>query len=93
MGRTADHRYYADQWTQWREDSAFAPPAGESLAELDHRVTEACNDLLVEASELNVAVFHPCLANQIDYRMGLRVEEQISWRIAGWASPNLTHCC
>ena len=24
-----------DQWTQWREDSAFAPPAGESLAERD----------------------------------------------------------
>ena len=70
-----------DQWTQWREDSAFAPPAGESLAELDHRVTEACNDLLVEASELDVAVFTHVSPIKSTIAWALGVEEQISWRL------------
>ena len=35
-----------NQWAEWRRDSTFAPPGGESLTQLDQRVFEACNDLL-----------------------------------------------
>ena len=58
-----------------------AASAGESLAELDHRVTEACNDLLVEASELNVAVFTHVSPIKSTIAWALGVEEQISWRL------------
>ena len=71
----------ADQWTQWRSDSTFAPPGGESLAELDQRVAEACNDLLVEAAELNVAVFTHVSPIKSAMAWALGVEEQISWRL------------
>ena len=71
----------ADQWTQWRSDSTFAPPGGESLAELDQRVAEACNDLLAEAAELNVAVFTHVSPIKSAMAWALGVEEQISWRL------------
>ena len=70
-----------DQWTQWRSDSTFAPPGGESLAELDQRVAEACNDLLAEAAELNVAVFTHVSPIKSAMAWALGVEEQISWRL------------
>ncbi|MBO65416.1 MAG: histidine phosphatase family protein [Actinobacteria bacterium] len=71
----------ADQWAQWRSDSTFAPPGGESLAELDQRVAEACNDLLAEAAELNVAVFTHVSPIKSAMAWALGVEEQISWRL------------
>ena len=71
----------ADQWTQWRSDPTFAPPGGESLAELDQRVAEACNDLLAEAAELNVAVFTHVSPIKSAMAWALGVEEQISWRL------------
>ena len=71
----------ADQWTQWRSDSTFAPPGGESLAELDQRVAEAFNDLLAEAAELNVAVFTHVSPIKSAMAWALGVEEQISWRL------------
>tara|TARA_A100001037_G_scaffold306292_1_gene350485 strand:+ start:2475 stop:3050 length:576 start_codon:yes stop_codon:yes gene_type:complete len=71
----------ADQWAQWRSDSTFAPPGGESLAELDQRVGEACNDLLAEAAELNVAVFTHVSPIKSAMAWALGVEEQISWRL------------
>ena len=69
------------QWTQWRSDSTFAPPGGESLAELDQRVAEACNDLLAEAAELNVAVFTHVSPIKSAMAWALGVKEQISWRL------------
>ncbi len=71
----------SDQWAQWRSDSTFAPPGGESLAALDERVVEACNDLLAEASELNVAVFTHVSPIKSAIAWALGVEEQISWRL------------
>ena len=44
-------------------------------------MTEACNDLLVEASELNVAVFTHVSPIKSTIAWALGVEEQISWRL------------
>lgn len=70
-----------NQWAEWRRDSTFAPPGGESLTQLDQRVFEACNDLLSEASELNVAVFTHVSPIKSAIAWALGVEGQISWRL------------
>lgn len=36
----------AEFWSQWRNDPTFAPEAGESLADVQRRVVDACEDLL-----------------------------------------------
>ena len=71
----------ADQWTQWRNDPMFAPPGGESLAELDRRVVEACDDLVGEATELNVAVFTHVSPIKSAISWALGVNDPISWRL------------
>ncbi len=35
----------ADVWTQWRSDPSFRPAGGETLAEVNVRVREACEEL------------------------------------------------
>jgi probable phosphoglycerate mutase len=38
-------------WSRWRADSTFAPPGGESLAEVGVRVRAACDELFGRAGE------------------------------------------
>ena len=71
----------AHQWTQWRNDPMFAPPGGESLVELDRRVVEACDDLVGEATELNVAVFTHVSPIKSAISWALGVNDPISWRL------------
>jgi broad specificity phosphatase PhoE len=40
----------ADVWHRWRSDRTFAPPGGESLADLTQRVHGACADLEADAA-------------------------------------------
>ncbi|MDP7066729.1 MAG: histidine phosphatase family protein [Acidimicrobiales bacterium] len=70
-----------DQWAQWRNDPMFAPPGGESLAELDRRVVEACDELVGEAEELNVAVFTHVSPIKSAISWALGVNGSISWRL------------
>ncbi|MGK0277038.1 MAG: alpha-ribazole phosphatase, partial [Ilumatobacter sp.] len=44
----------SEVWNNWREDFAYVPKGGESLATLDERVRAACNDLIERASTSNV---------------------------------------
>jgi len=53
----------ASLWARWREDPTFAPPGGESLAELGRRVAEAMADLAEEARERNIVVVSHVLRN------------------------------
>jgi probable phosphoglycerate mutase len=46
----------ADVWDHWRADPQYAPPGGESLAELDRRVVEALEELSQEAQHRDVVV-------------------------------------
>ena len=46
----------AEVWAKLRTDPHWRPPGGESLAELEVRVAEACHDLLTVAAELDVVV-------------------------------------
>jgi broad specificity phosphatase PhoE len=39
----------AEVWRRWRHDPAFRPVGGESLAEVEERVVDACTELFAEA--------------------------------------------
>jgi probable phosphoglycerate mutase len=41
----------AEVWREWRRDPGFRPPAGETLSEVDQRVSMACAGLFAEAGE------------------------------------------
>jgi broad specificity phosphatase PhoE len=43
-------------WARWRDDADFAPPGGESLADVGRRVTAACEDLSGEATTTDLVV-------------------------------------
>ena len=43
-------------WDNWRKDSSFTPPGGESLDTLDCRVRAACEELLEEVKTRDVVV-------------------------------------
>ena len=43
-------------WAQWRADSSFRPPNGESLDELDLRVRNALEDIYDRAKSENIAI-------------------------------------
>jgi broad specificity phosphatase PhoE len=38
----------ADVWREWRSNPDFRPPGGETLAEVDARVSAACDELFAE---------------------------------------------
>jgi broad specificity phosphatase PhoE len=46
----------ASLWAQWRADSSFAPPGGESLDQVGERVAAACADVLDDAAKRDVVV-------------------------------------
>jgi broad specificity phosphatase PhoE len=46
----------AQVWTRWRQDVAWAPEGGESLAAVGRRVRAACEELAAEAADSNVVV-------------------------------------
>jgi broad specificity phosphatase PhoE len=46
----------ADVWEHWRADPEYAPPDGESLADLDRRVASALAELAQDAQHSTVVV-------------------------------------
>jgi probable phosphoglycerate mutase len=46
----------AEDWRAWRADPAFVPPGGESLVALQERVAAACDELVEESTDHDVAV-------------------------------------
>ncbi len=38
----------AEVWREWRRNPDFRPPGGETLAEVEARVTAACDELFAE---------------------------------------------
>jgi broad specificity phosphatase PhoE len=67
-----------DDVARWREDPTFAPPGGESLADVAERVADFCTELVGE--EIVVAVSHvsPIKAGAL-WAMG--GPQQLAWRM------------
>jgi broad specificity phosphatase PhoE len=67
-----------EAWAAWRTDTDFAPPGGETLADVAARVTRFCTDAL--GDELVIAVSHvsPIKAAVC---AALRVGDRVTWRM------------
>jgi broad specificity phosphatase PhoE len=70
-----------DVWATWREDPAWAPPDGESLAAVGKRVRAACADLVDEATRADVAVVSHVSPIKAAIAWTLAVGEEVSWRM------------
>ena len=66
-------------WKRWRADSRYAPPGGESLAQLDARVRSACIDLAKPAAKSNIVVVSHVSPMKSAVAWALGVDVGISW--------------
>lgn len=71
----------AATWSAWRADTAFAPPGGESLADLGRRVRAACDDLRDEARRADVVVVTHVSPIKAAVAWALRVGDEVAWRL------------
>ncbi|MDX2382175.1 MAG: histidine phosphatase family protein [Acidimicrobiia bacterium] len=69
----------SEVWQQWRRDFGYVPDGGESLAALDIRVREACEDLTERASRGNVVVVSHVSPMKSAVGWALDVDVGISW--------------
>jgi broad specificity phosphatase PhoE len=67
-------------WAAWRADLDFAPPGGESIAELGTRVREACDDLRRDAAAGDVVVVSHVSPIKAAVAWALGVGDEIAWR-------------
>ena len=68
-------------WQRWRADTGFAPPGGESLTQLNDRVSAACDELAAVAAGRNVAVFTHVSPIKSAVRWSLGTPDEISWHL------------
>jgi broad specificity phosphatase PhoE len=77
----------ADVWREWRRDLHFCPPGGETLAEVDTRVTAACDELFAQdgagarASDGDVVVVSHVTPIKAAVAWALGVGGELSWRL------------
>ena len=69
------------EWQRWRADTDFAPPGGESLAQLNDRVGAACDELAAVAAGQHVAVFTHVSPIKAAVRWALGTPDEISWHL------------
>jgi broad specificity phosphatase PhoE len=67
-------------WDAWHRNTAFAPPGGESLLDLDKRVRAACEELRPIAAERDVVVVSHVGPIKSAVAWALDVGVEISWR-------------
>ncbi len=71
-------------WQEWQADPDFAPPGGESMRELQRRVSACVAELFAEASERGpvIAVSHvsPIKAGVL-WGLGLDERPELAWRL------------
>lgn len=70
----------ADVWSRWRSDPHFAPEAGETLAAVQQRVGEACEDLMRTLSGRTAVVVSHVSPIKSAVAWALGVDVGVSWR-------------
>jgi broad specificity phosphatase PhoE len=75
----------AEEWDRWRHDAHFAPPGGESLADLGRRVRSVCADLAAtpaaaSTSEQVVVVSHVSPVKAA-VAWALDAGDELAWRL------------
>jgi broad specificity phosphatase PhoE len=80
----------AETWKAWRADPEFAPPGGESLAAVGHRVRAACADLMADATDGRVVVVSHVSPIKAAVAWALGVDDRVAWRM--FLSPASVTC-
>jgi broad specificity phosphatase PhoE len=70
-----------ETWRVWRADADFAPPGGESLADLGRRVRAACEDLMEEAVGDDIVVVSHVSPIKAAVAWALEASDLVSWRL------------
>lgn len=70
----------ADVWAKWRGDPHFAPEAGETLAAVQERVAEACEELLRSLDGRTAVVVSHVSPIKSAVAWALGVDVGVSWR-------------
>ena len=70
-----------DVWNRWQTDASFAPPGGESLAELGRRVRAACDGVAERATEAVVVVVTHVSPVKAAVAWALGCDELVAWRM------------
>lgn len=70
----------AEVWTKWRSDPHFAPEEGETLAAVQERVAEACEDLMRTLSGRTAVVVSHVSPIKSAVAWALGVDVGVSWR-------------
>lgn len=73
-------------WRQWQADIDFAPPGGESLADLGRRVRSACQDLAGADGPLADPDRHLAVVSHVSpvkaaVAWALGVDDRVAWRM------------
>jgi probable phosphoglycerate mutase len=77
----------ADVWREWRRSPDFRPPGGETLAEVDARVTAACGELFADdgagarATDGDVVVVSHVTPIKAAVAWALGLGAELSWRL------------
>lgn len=70
----------ASLWASWRDDPAFAPEAGESLAAVQHRVSLACEELSRQLDGRTAVIVTHVSPIKSSIAWALGAEVGIGWR-------------
>ncbi|HZD64975.1 MAG TPA: histidine phosphatase family protein [Acidimicrobiales bacterium] len=68
-------------WRRWREDPAWRPAGGESLADVGRRVGAACEDLVGELAGSDVVVVSHVSPIKAAVAWALGVGDGVAWRL------------
>lgn len=70
-----------DTWQRWQSDIEFAPPGGESIAALGHRVRDACSDWSSKLDEPGTIVLVTHVSPiKAGVAWALGVTDDVCWR-------------
>ncbi len=67
-------------WASWQDDASWAPPGGESLADLRARTSEACDELVDAIVEHDVVVVSHVSPIKAAVGWALGLDHQTTWR-------------
>ena len=70
----------AEVWAAWRADPGFAPPGGESLADVRARVAPACEQLLERSADGDLVVVSHVSPIKAAVCWALGVGDEVTWR-------------
>jgi broad specificity phosphatase PhoE len=71
----------AEVWSTWRADPSWAPPGGESIADVGGRVRRACQALEAESSEHDIVVVSHVSPIKAAIAWALGVGDEVVWRM------------